>query len=275
MLDTAPLHLAALLAIGLSAGLLGGLLGIGGGLVMIPAMLIFLGDLYGPGSFHVFKLAAIATAVVVSLPAATRHHRARAIVYPVLRGVLPLALAGVVIGVVVAARFAGEHTHALRRLFGAFIECLVVWNLYQARRIRHADATLVSSCPCADRHAVFGLVVGLPAGLIAGLLGIGGGAWAVPAQRMFLGVRLRNAIANSSCMIVVVAGAAAAAQTLAVARMPELHPAAGWWLALWLAPGALAGGWCGAGLTHRIPTRRLRQAFYLLLAVTGIRLMFF
>ena len=49
-----------LLGVGLLAGVLGGLLGVGGGIIMIPALIIFIGaETYGPNTFHAYKLAAI------------------------------------------------------------------------------------------------------------------------------------------------------------------------------------------------------------------------
>lgn len=263
-----------LLLIGATAGLLGGLLGIGGGLVMIPAMLLILGDHFGPDSLHLYKLAAISTSIVLSIPAATRHGRAGAIVYRILPGILPAAAVGVIVGVVGASYFSGGHTHVLKQVFGGFLELVVAFNVYQGWRNARGGAILCESCPIPTRRRLIGAVVGLPSGLLAGLLGIGGGVWAVPSQHLMLGVRLRNAIANSSLMIVVVATITAATQSIAVARMPGLDFVDGWWLALWLAPGALIGGWCGADLTHRLPTRWLRHAFHALLAVTGVRLMF-
>jgi len=119
---------------------------------------------------------------------------------------------------------------------------------------------------------LIGGVVGLPAGIISGLLGVGGGIWAVPAQHAALGVRLPNAIANSACTIVVVAAAAALTKTYAVSRMAGLNPLWGWWLVLWLAPGAVVGGWFGGALTHRLPVKWIRYAFYALLLITGLRL---
>ncbi|MFH1747137.1 MAG: sulfite exporter TauE/SafE family protein [Planctomycetota bacterium] len=266
-----------MLTIGAVAGVLGGLLGVGGGLVMIPAMVVFLGDRFGTDSIHLYKLAAITTSIVVSIPAAARHHQAGAIVFRMLLGIIPLALVGAVVGVVAASYLTGEYSRTLKQAFGVFLELVVVTNVFQAWWTSHGEASLVSACPVPERRGLIGLVVGWPAGLIAGLLGIGGGAWAVPAQRMCLGIRLRNAIANSSCMIVAVATVTAISQSLAVgltkdAGIPGLQAADGWWLALWLAPGALIGGWCGAGLTHRLPTRWLRLAFHALLAVTGVRL---
>jgi len=119
--------------------------------------------------------------------------------------------------------------------------------------------------------------VGLPAGLIAGLLGVGGGVWAVPAQNYLLGVRLPNAIANSACMIVALAAGASVVQGLAITDLqdPRASVWRGFWLAVWLAPGAMVGGRFGAKLTHRLPVHWIRNVFYVLLAITGLRLMLF
>ena len=275
MPETTLIQCLELLAIGATAGVLGGLLGVGGGLVMIPAMVLVLGNHFGADSFHLYKLAAITTSIVLSIPAAIRHNRARAIVHRMLIGIVPLAVIGAIIGVLAARCFAGEYTHWLRRAFGGFLELVVLFNLYQARRTARGQQTLGNTCPMPQRRWLLGTVVGLPAGLVAGLLGIGGGVWAVPSQRLFLGIQLRNAIANSSCMIIGVAIATATAQSIAVTTMPPLRALDGWWLSAWLAPGALLGGWCGAGLTHRLPIHWIRHSFHLLLVVTGLRIMLY
>ncbi|MGD8450417.1 MAG: sulfite exporter TauE/SafE family protein [Phycisphaerae bacterium] len=261
-----------LVLVGGAAGVLGGLLGIGGGIIMIPALAELLQDRFGPDSFHLYKLAAIATSIVLSIPAAIRHSRARAVVFRMLPGILPLAIVGVLVGVVGASYLSGEYTRLLKNVFGVFLELVVVFNIYQARRAAHGEVAFCNCCPMASRRGVLGTIVGLPAGLIAGMLGIGGGVWAVPAQRLFLGIRLRNAIANSTLMIVVVAMATAVTQSVAVSRFPGVNFLDGWYLAAGLAPGALVGGWCGAGLTHRLPTQWLRWVFLALLVAGGVRL---
>jgi len=264
-----------LLAVGVIAGLLGGLLGIGGGIVMIPAMVIFLGNRYGPNSFHVFKLAAISTSLVLSVPAVVRHLRARAVVIRALPGLLPLAVIGVLLGVLLAGTFVGQYAAILRRIFGGFLELVVLSNVYQEWRALHGDPYIYDSCPVTTRRAVWGLIVALPAGVIAGMLGIGGGVWAVPAQRQLLGVQIRSAIANSAVMIICISVATSIALTIQISHIPGalVTPGQGWWLALWLAPGAAIGGWFGGGLTHRLPVRLLRYGFLALLAITGWRLM--
>lgn len=265
-----------LLGVGLLAGVLGGLLGIGGGVIMIPALVVFLGaDAFGPNSFHAYKLAAISTSLILSIPAVIRHTRARAVVYPMLPGILPLAALGVVLGVLLSGLFVNEQTATLRRVFGGFLELIVLNFIHQEHRARRGLATMCDACPLPRRRMRIGLLVGLPAGIIAGLLGVGGGVWAVPAQRQLLGITLRSAIANSAFAIICIAATTSAALSIQLHRLadPGVHPVQGWRLAAWLAPGALLGGWLGAGLTHRIPVRWLRYAFLALLTVTGLRLM--
>lgn len=264
-----------LIGVGTAAGLLGGLLGIGGGIVMIPAMVFVLGQKFGPESFHVYKLAAISTSFVLSFPACYRHIRAGAMVRAMLPGIIIAGLLGVVAGVLTASTFVGEHTATLRRIFGAFLQLVVLINVWQASRAASSDAHLCRACPMPHRWLRSGPLVGLPAGFIAGLLGVGGGVWAVPSQRMLLGIRVRNAIANSAGMILFVSLFTAAGLSWDLATRTHgaaLHRA-GWWLALWLAPGAIVGGYLGAGLTHRLPTRWLRWGFQVLLVITGVKLM--
>ncbi len=275
MFGTSIQQILTLFAIGALGGTIGGMLGVGGGLVMIPAMLFLLGDHFGPDSLHLYKLAAITTSVVVAIPAAVRHWRERAVVFRALGGIVPLALVGVLAGVWAASLFSGAQTRVLKQIFGGFLEFVVAFNVFQMWRASHGDGGLFDHCPMPSRRGVYGWIIGFPAGLTAGLLGVGGGIWAVPAQRLFLGVQLRNAIATSAAMIVAVALTTALAQSIAVTRIGALDPLRGWWLSLWLAPGAVVGGWVGAGLTHRLPVPTLRHAFHVLLVFAGIRLMFY
>ena len=271
------MQVVILLVIGSGAGVLGGLLGIGGGLVMVPAMVLLFGDAadsrYGENSFHLFKLAALATAVVLSIPAVRQHARARAIVRPMIWGIIPLGLVGVVIGVGLARLFADEYTEILRRTFGVFMLLAVVANIWRRRR-GAGGAESCDHCPMPNRRLRIGTIVGLPSGIVAGLLGVGGGVWAVPAQNYALGVRLPNAIANSACMIIGLAAGATVVQSLAVASLddPLVPVGQAFWLALWLAPGAIVGGSIGGRLTHILPVDLIRNVFYVLLAVTGLRL---
>lgn len=258
--------------VGAAAGLLGGLLGIGGGLILIPALVFILGeDHFGQGSLHLYKLISLITAIVLSFPAALRHVRVRAVVPRMVFRMAPLGALGVLVGVLAAGLFAAEHTHVLRRIFGGFMIVCVLADLALANR-NPADAA-GATCPAPTRWGAVGALVGLPAGLIAGLLGIGGGVWAVPVQHLVLRVRVHNAIANSTCLIVALCAVAAIAQGLAVQAMGGLRLVDGLALCLWIAPGAVLGGWAGAALSQRLHVVWLRRAFDVVLAISGLRLL--
>jgi uncharacterized membrane protein YfcA len=265
---------AELLAVGLAAGLLGGMLGIGGGIIMIPAMLLLVGEQrFGVESLHLYKLAAICTSIPMAIPACLRHYRARAIVPSLLRGILPGALLGVLVGVALTLLFVDEQTRWLRRIFGAFLQLAVLIALLEGWLSRGHEHGLVRRCPTGRRWWPYAAAVGLPAGITAGLLSVGGGVWAVPVQRMLLGVQLRNAIANSAVMILPVALVTTISQAVALDRALSIPIWPAFGLALCLVPGALVGSWCGASLTHKLPLRWLRTAFHVLLVVTGLRMM--
>lgn len=265
------LQLAALPAIGLIAGILGGLLGIGGGLVIIPALLLLLGQPFGPGSLHVFKIAALGAAIVLSIPAARQHLRARAVVTSMLPTLELFGIAGVIGGVLIAAQMSGSATRVLQNVFGAAMLLFVAAQIWLATR-RASNANNGAFCPTPRRWGKLGLIVGFPAGVVSGLLGIGGGAWAVPAQNLGLGIRLQTAIGNSTCMIVGVALTAAISKSISVAQMTGLRWVDGWILALFLTPGAVLGGGIGGKLTHQLPVQKVRLVFLGLMAITGLRL---
>lgn len=265
-----------LLILGWAAGFLGGLMGVGGGILMIPAMVLFFGNRFGPNSFHDYRLAAITASFVLSLIAALRHLRERAVVLPMLRGILPFAAVGILFGGVLSFQFVGEQTANLKRIFGGFLLTLAIVNLVQQWRASPEKRHMQSSCPMPHRWVRIGVTIGLPAGFIAGLLAIGGGVWAVPAQRQLLGIRIRNAIANSSVMIVFISIFTSATIAVSMLRQPaeqRMSPAIGLLIAAILAPGAVLGGWSGAGLTHRMPVDLLRLLFHIVLGLFGLRLM--
>lgn len=266
-------QLATLLVIGLLAGVLGGMLGIGGGLVMIPAMLLLIGEnAYGPDSLHLYKLAALVSAVLLSITALRQHVRAGAIQPRVLEGAVPAGFVGVALGVLLARLLSGDLTHVLRRIFGAFMILAVLLSIWMRRTARTPEDAAPQPAPRAGWRLRAAAVVGLPAGVVSGLLGVGGGVWAVPAQHALMGIGLRSAIANSAGLVLAQTAAATVGMTLTVANIPALRVGDGLWLTLFLVPGALAGGGAGAALVHRLPVGAVRGVFYVVLVAAGLRL---
>jgi len=263
-MDTNPV---ILMAIGLVAGLTGGLLGIGGSVVMIPGMTLF----FEPHQ-HLYQGAAMIVNFFVVLPAVYKHFRAKAVLKPVVRWTIPFAVLGVLCGVWLSSGwwFRGANEVWLSRLFGAFLFYVAGYNIYRlfgARRLPdmgEAEARRLAGWRIA-------LLVGMPTGLLGGLLGIGGGSIAVPLQQLLLRIPLRRAIANSATTILPLSlvGAVYKNVSNAQAGIPFIES---FHLAVFLIPTAVVGGYVGAHLTHAMPRRLLRLAFILLMLYAGYSL---
>ncbi len=274
-------NLLAVVFLGLISGTIGGMLGVGGSTMIIPGLTVIFGY-----NQHVYQAAAMVANVAVSVPAALRHHRTGATMVSVLQIMLPLAVVCVLMGVWLSNRpmFRGVSGGLwLGRLLALFLLYVVATNVlridgrrpYNAAAGRGFDVRDDSLCQQAGagsvrqpgRSAALGAVMGL----IAGLLGIGGGAVAVPLQQLVLKLPLRTCIANSSAVICISATVGAVYKNISLAQHGQ-HWHQSMSLALLLAPSCWLGGHLGAGLTHRLPVRRVRQAFVCLMVVAAIKM---
>ena len=160
---------------GVAAGVLGGLLGVGGSSVMLPAMVLILGaHRNGTDQIHQYMAAAMIVNFLLILPSVLAHARSRAIWAAVWRYLAVGALAGVVLGVYLSYRFQNETAkRCLRHGVGLFFVYVVGHNIYRLLRSRRREG--MSRQHVEGYPAWRKLVVGLPMGVIAGLLGIGGG----------------------------------------------------------------------------------------------------
>ncbi len=266
-MDLTVAMLLAVAAIGLLAGVLGGLLGVGGSIIIIPGLTMLLGY-----DQHLYQAAAMIVNVAVSVPAAMRHHRAGAIVPRALTWMLPAAIVCVLLGVWLSnlSVFAGRSGGVwLGRLLAAF-QVYVIYVNVQRLRFPRRDVYDLEQARLAPARL---LGVGSAMGTIAGLLGIGGGAVAVPLQQVVLRLPLRNCIANSSAIICLSAAVGAVYKNATLAQHAPADAPLGWRqglvLAALLAPTAWVGGRVGAGLTHSLPLRQVRIAFIALMVVAA------
>lgn len=255
--------------IGLAAGLLGGLLGIGGSIVMIPAMTEVLGE-----NQHLYQASALIVSFFVGAPALVQHLRAGVLSKRVLRSLVPAAMAGAVVGVVTSELpvFRGDGDLYLTGLFGLFLLGAAARDVVSLVKGVAGSSDEVDSAR-RQTPARIGLLVGLPTGFMSGLLGVGGGVVSIPLQRRVLGMPLRQAIANSAATIV---GLSVVGAVVKHAMLVRHHPSIGWSeparLAMLLVPTAIVGASIGARLTHVLPIRAVRIAFAVLLVVAGARM---
>jgi uncharacterized membrane protein YfcA len=261
------MDLAIKLLIGFLSGILGGLLGIGGSIIMIPAMTMVFGL-----DQHLYQGAAMIMNFFVALPAAMQHFRAKAVLRPVVQVTIPTAVVGVLAGVWISKGwwFAGANEVHLSRLFGVFLLYAAGYNIYRlmsSYRLPEIDERAARTIP-KWKSAVS---VGLPMGLIGGLLGVGGGIVAVPFQQLMLKMPLRRAIANSAVTIVPLSIIGAVYKNVANAHA-GVDVRASIQLALCVIPTAIVGGFLGGRLAHAAPRQVLRFLVILLMCYAGIRM---
>lgn len=232
-----------LLAAGLAAGFASGLMGVGGGIVLTPVLH------YG---LRLPWAEAVATSLlVIALQAPLgvwRHARRGAVDWPAAAALA----AGGLLGVFLGDRLLPHLPLSALRLLFAAVMAVAAWRLLA----RPPE-------PRTDRHPAWLLAaVGLGAGVLARLLGVGGGILTVPALGL-LGVPVHTAVGSS---LVPVFTNAAAASGANLARGLE------WGRALVLAAGALPGTVLGVRAAHALPERGLRRvvAGALLLAAVAV-----
>ncbi len=257
---------------GLVAGFFGGLLGIGGSIVMIPAMT----ELMGPQP-HLFQAAALLVNFFVAAPSAVQHARAGALDFRVARAIVPAAIVAAVCGVLCSdwSVFRGENRAYLTGIFGLFLLIVAIREIGRLFKSGAKDGNVSDAQSDQPVVSLFrgALLVGLPTGFVSGFLGVGGGVLAVPLQRRLLGLPTRTAIANSSLMIVGLSLVGASVKHWTIWRhhteLTLTDPAR---LAAFLISTAILGAWIGSRLTHRLPVRTVRLVFAGLLVVAGVRM---
>jgi uncharacterized protein len=179
--------IALLLIIGAVAGVLAGLLGVGGGIVLVPAFYFAFAALgYDTSSLMQVCLGtSLATIIFTSTRSLLLHHRKGAVDWGNLRRWAPGIAVGAVLGVLVTAQL---KTTALLLIFGGFAGVI---GLYMS--LGREDWRLGDSLP----QGPLGWVLSTALGCLSVLMGIGGGTFGVPLQTLF-GVPIHRAVATAS-----------------------------------------------------------------------------
>ncbi|MFN3824226.1 MAG: sulfite exporter TauE/SafE family protein [Pseudorhodobacter sp.] len=178
---------ALLLVIGAFAGVIAGLLGVGGGIVLVPAFFYMFGHLgYGSAQLMQVCLAtSLATIVVTSARSVMSHHKRGAVDWEVLRGWWPYIAFGAALGMLTAAQL---RSITLQAIFGVLA---LIAGLYMAFGRSHWR--LGSEMPKGARRAGIGGAVGF----FSVLMGIGGGSFGVPVMSLY-NMAIHRAVATAA-----------------------------------------------------------------------------
>ncbi len=253
---------AWLVVVGLAAGVMAGMFGIGGGVVIVPVLVVFAG-------FSLVKATGTSLAAIllpVGLLGVLAYHRARVID---VRAAVYLAL-GLLTSVAVGAWLANTlPADVMGKLYAAFL-LYVSWNFIdpvaRMKRVMGREAALRPEPETAPRAAAPLLyAIGLGAGIMAGMFGIGGGNIIVPILVLALGYPAKRAIATSLGALLAPVGLPG---VLFYYHAGTLDVGAAAWVAL----GLFLGTVFGARITIRLPSPTVKLLYGLFLLFVASRL---
>jgi len=251
--------------LGAVAGTSAGLLGIGGGLIMVPALLMIFPEIgiTGDHMVHMAIGTSLAAIVFASISSVYIHHTHGGVMWKLFAKVAPGVVLGAVLGSAIAHYLPGD---ILKRIFG-ILEIMIALYMAFGR-------------PPAPSRQLPGLVplggIGLGVGSIAAIMGMGGGAMTTPFF-LWCNVAARNAIATSAAVGLPTAIAGSIGYVLTGWHQSGLPD---WSLGYVYLP-ALLGivifstifAPVGAKLAHRLPAKTLKRIFAFVLMGLGVNML--
>ncbi|HKZ62397.1 MAG TPA: sulfite exporter TauE/SafE family protein [Nitrososphaera sp.] len=248
MLD--PITTAIILVgVGLGAGTLGSMLGVGGGIIMVPA-LTFLG--LPPAQTASTSLIAVAS---TSVSSTIEYSRQRRIDYRLGLEMAIFAIPGAVLGAILS-EYLSEGSFKL--YFGILLILTGIYILYKNSILKDAAAKKRSM---ALRAAVFAATFG--AGIISSLFGVGGGVIFVPAMLLVLGLTMQRAAPTSQLTLMMTS--IAGVLTHAALLNPDYLQA------LALSAGAFAGAQIGSRVSRTAKEVLLQRLLGVVLIAVAVK----
>ncbi|MGQ0501455.1 MAG: sulfite exporter TauE/SafE family protein [Panacagrimonas sp.] len=268
LIDPAAMELFLIFAAtGAVAGVLAGLFGVGGGMIMVPALALVLPGQGVPPEIvmHVALGTSLAVIATTSITSTLSHHRRGGVRWDLLRWFAPGLAIGAVLGAFVADALPGQ---SLRRLVG--ISSLLI-ALQMALDHRFGALERLA----APRPPELG-AVSLVVGILSSLIGIGGGSLTGPYLAL-RGVELRHSVGTAAAGGMPIAWAGALGYMLAGGDAHGVpRPAIGYVsLSAFVAIAVVAAAAAplGARLAHALPPRRLQLLFAVMLLCVGVQML--
>ena len=183
-----------LVMIGGIAGVLAGLLGVGGGIVLVPAFFYTFQTLGydGPQLMQICLATSLATIIVTSVRSVLSHNRKGAVDWSILRGWAPGIMLGAVLGMLAAASL---RSSTLQGIFGVLGLSVASYLAFGRQHWRLGDAM-----PKGVKRAAMSPALGF----MSVLMGIGGGSFGVPIMSLY-GIPIHRAVATAAGFGVIIA----------------------------------------------------------------------
>ncbi len=264
--DPLVVYFVVLLLVGAVVGVMAGLFGVGGGFLMVPAQFWALGML-GVDPETALRTA-FGTSLAVVIPTAASgawaHHCRQCVRWDAVRWMGLSAALAALAGALLSTRVPGRPLELLLGL----VLCAAAVQLLMQR----------GSCDMGGEERALTpggyLALGLPGGLLAGLLGIGGGIVLVPLMTLVLRYPVRTAVGTSTPVILCAAIGGVVGYALTVPAAAVTLPGSIGYVnlpsAAALAIASVPMAQVGARLAHACPPRLLRTALAAVMVVVGL-----
>jgi len=248
--------LILILIIGLFAGVMAGMFGIGGGVVMVPAMIVFLG--YSIIEANGTSLAALM--MPVGIFAVIQYYKNKFVDLKIAA----IFAFGLLLGVLFGAKFAiALPSDILKQLYGIFL-LYVSWRFFELRTKKSPQSNDTKELTTEKKYSVTILIlIGITAGVLSGLFGIGGGLVMVPMMVTLMKFHPKKAVGTSLAALLL---------PVALPGVIEYYNSGNLKIetAAILALGLVFGSILGAKITITLPTKTIKRVYAIFLFIMGM-----
>ena len=258
-------EIISLLLLGAFSGFIAGLLGVGGGLIIVPALLYLLtGSVAEVRLMHTAVGTALAAIVFTSMSSVRAHHRHGAIHWDYFKRITPSVLLGAFSGALLTQIMSFDFMRIFFAIFELTVAAIMYFGISSSRHIEHLANWIW-------------MVAGILIGAVSAVVGIGGGTMTTPFLT-YNNVDIKNAIATSAAVGMPIAIAGALGFVVAgwqvegaVGGFGFLHSSA----LVSIAIASVLFAPLGAKVAHRVDGKKLKKFFALFLAFLGLSVLAF
>jgi hypothetical protein len=253
---------------GIVAGIAAGLFGIGGGVLIVPVLIVFLGFT----TLEAVSTSLAALLMPVSVFAVIAYHKKNLVDLraSALMAVGLLVTSG--LGAMGALEIERFDPDLMRQIYGVFL-LIMSWRFMEPRKVYRETRglelkTLSPEAPVEHPHWYTLLLIGLGAGVLSGMFGIGGGIVIVPALTVLLNYDQKRAVGTSLGALLMPVGLPGVLVYYADGTL-DLPVAAG------VAAGLVIGSIVGARVALNLSSIQVKRLYGVFLLIVAIRFIFF
>jgi uncharacterized protein len=255
----------AYLALGLVIGFFAGMLGIGGGVIIVPLLVFLFTAQHFPEqrALHLALGTSLASIVFTNLSSVRAHHFRGGVRWDIVIAATPAVIAGTLLGTLLAAWMSSRYLAIIFTLF-VFFSSLHMWSDRKPKPSRTLPGKLGLS------------TAGLLVGALCSLVGVGGGILVIPLLTI-CNVPLINAIGTSAALGLPISTGGALGYVVTGLNQPELPPLSLGYVYIPALVGLVVGSFItvpfGVHLAHSMPVLALKRIFSVILFALATKML--